>query len=438
MLAMQTSNPYRIKKSPPLNGEIKVPGDKSISHRAVLLSSLSNGRCEITNFLPGEDCRATIGIMRALGVEIEEKDDVTLIVHGCRGKFQPPNNDLYCGNSGTTMRLVAGLLSTQPFRSRLTGDESLSKRPMTRIMIPLQQMGANLTAEKDGKYPPLAIEGGVLQGIDYTMPMASAQVKSAILLAGLFAKGRTRVIEPAPCRDHTERMLRYFLVPVRSEEGTITLHGGNIPESRDFAVPGDISSAAFWLVAAAARPGSWLRITNVGLNPTRSGILSVLIRMGANIRESVDSGHDAEPSGSIEISGRSLRATRIEGAEIANVIDELPILAVAAALAEGTTVIADAAELRVKETDRLAALANNLRLMGVTVRENPDGLEIEGGRPLRGAILPSFGDHRIAMSFAIAGLFAKGETIITGTECVDTSYPGFAKALAAAQRGLGS
>jgi 3-phosphoshikimate 1-carboxyvinyltransferase len=299
-------------------------------------------------------------------------------------------------------------------------------------------MGANLTAEKDGKYPPLAIEGGVLQGIDYTMPMASAQVKSAILLAGLFAKGRTRVIEPAPCRDHTERMLRYFLVPVRSEEGTITLHGGNIPESRDFAVPGDISSAAFWLVAAAARPGSWVRITNVGLNPTRSGILSVLIRMGANIRESVDSGHDAEPSGSIEISGRSLRATRIEGAEIANVIDELPILAVAAALAEGTTVIADAAELRVKETDRLAALANNLRLMGVTVRENPDGLEIEGGRPLRGAILPSFGDHRIAMSFAIAGLFAKGETIITGTECVDTSYPGFAKALAAAQRGLGS
>lgn len=433
---MHTAPPFRVKKAPPLKGEITVPGDKSISHRAVLFSSLSNGRCEITNFLPGEDCRSTIGIMRSLGVEIEETDNNTVIVHGCRGKFQPPTSDLYCGNSGTTMRLVAGILASQEFPSRLTGDDSLSKRPMTRIMTPLQQMGAKLTAEREGKFPPLCVEGGELQGIDYEMPMASAQVKSAILLAGLFAKGRTSVREPAPCRDHTERMLRYFLVPVRSEGGVITVHGGNVLESRDFAVPGDISSASFWMVAAAAQQGSWLRIKNVGLNPTRTGILSVLIRMGANVRESVESGHDSEPSGSVEIRGRSLRATRIEGEEIANVIDELPILAVAAALADGTTVIADAGELRVKETDRLAALANNLRLMGVTVRENPDGMEIDGGRPLRGAVLPSFGDHRIAMSFAIAGLFAKGETIITGTECVDTSYPGFAATLALAQRGL--
>jgi len=434
---MSSAQPFRIKQAPPLTGEISVPGDKSISHRAVLLASLSNGRCEITNFLPGEDCRATIGIMRALGIHIEEPNPTTVVVQGNRGKFTAPREDLYCGNSGTTMRLVSGLLAAQPFHSRLTGDDSLSRRPMTRIMNPLRQMGAKLTAENEEKYPPLVVEGSSLQGIDYVLPMASAQVKSAILLAGLFAKGRTRITEPAACRDHTERMLRYFLVPVRSEANVITLHGGHPLESRDFKVPGDISSGAFWMVAAAAKPGAYLKINGIGLNPTRSGLLSVLIRMGANLREAVEDCQSAEPCGSVEIRGCSLRATRIEGEEIANVIDELPILAVAAALAQGTTVIAGAAELRVKETDRLAALANNLRLMGVTVRENEDGLEIDGGSPLHGAILPSFGDHRIAMSFAIAGLFAKGETIITGTDCVATSYPGFSETLAAAQKGLG-
>ncbi len=424
-------HPFHVKQAPLIETQITVPGDKSISHRAILFSSLTNGRCEITNFLPGEDCRATIGAMRALGVEIEEVDATTIVVHGRRGKFSPPTQEIDCGNSGTTMRLLSGLLAAQPFESKLTGDPSLSKRPMGRVITPLSQMGATISANGEKKLPPLSIKGGNLHGIDYPMPVASAQVKSAILLAGLFASGKTTVTEPAPCRDHTERMLRYFLVPLRSEGNTVSIHGGAHLESRDFAVPGDISSAAFWMVAAAAQPDSQLFIRNVGLNPTRSGIISVLVRMGAFIRESVENPTQAEPSGSLEIKGCPLVATRIEGKEIPNVIDELPILAVAAALAEGTTVIADAAELRVKETDRLAALATNLRAMGVTVRENPDGMEIDGGSELKGAKLSSFGDHRIAMAFAIAGLFAKGETIITDTDCVATSYPSFPETLAA-------
>lgn len=425
---------FRIKKAPPISGELTVPGDKSISHRAVLLSALTNGSCTITNFLPGEDCRATMHIMRALGVAIEEKDASTLLVQGQRGKFTPPEEDLYCGNSGTTMRLVSGFLAAQSFTARLTGDPSLSRRPMNRIMDPLRKMGAVIAAEREEKYPPLVVRGGSLQGIDYALPVASAQVKSCLLLAGLFARGRTSVTEPAPTRDHTERMLRYFLVPVRTEGATISLHGGHPLESRDFEVPGDISSAAFWIVAAAAHPDAHLLVRNVGLNPTRTGILGVLVRMGASIHETVVT-DSAEPTGVIEVRGASLRATRIEGAEIANVIDELPILAVAAALAEGTTVIADAGELRVKETDRLAALAKNLQAMGVVVREHPDGLEIDGGGPLRGASVPSYGDHRIAMAFAIAGLFAKGETIIQDTSCVATSYPGFSKVLEAVSKG---
>lgn len=430
--------PFRIKRAPRINIEITVPGDKSISHRAILFASLSNGRCEITNFLPGEDCRATIAAMRTLGVSIEEPSATTIIVEGCKGKFTLPAEDIYCGNSGTTMRLLCGLLAAQPFQSRLTGDPSLTKRPMGRVMEPLAQMGATITAGSEGKYPPLTIEGGTLKGIDYKLPVASAQVKSAILLAGLFAKGKTSVTEPALCRDHTERMLRYFLVPLQRENSTITVHGGNVLESRDFAVPGDISSAAFWMVAAAAQEGAYLRIRHVGLNPTRTGILNVLLRMGASIREIEEAGNQAEPSGTIEVQGSALQATRIEGAEIPNVIDELPILAVAAALADGTTIIADAGELRVKETDRLAAITTNLRAMGVTVRENPDGLEIDGGTPLIGATLSSFGDHRIAMAFAIAGLFAKGETTITDTECVATSYPGFSNTLSDIMKGKGT
>ena len=446
-----TKNLLKVRRAPVIESELTVPGDKSISHRAILLSSISNGRCTITNFLEGEDCRSTAKAMQQLGVVIENPEPGTVIVEGNRGIFKAPSEDIDCGNSGTTMRLMSGLLAAQTFRTRLTGDPSLSQRPMRRVMSPLQEMGAHLSAEGVKQCPPMVVEGGPLTGISYRLPVASAQVKSAVLLAGLFAKGSTTVIETTRSRDHTERMLEYFLVRLKREdlwegsspadrklkESRITLEGGQIPESRDFKVPGDISSAAFWLVAAAAQSGSRLLVKDVGLNPTRTGILDVLIRMGARIREVVESSENGEPAGTIDIKGCKLHGTEICGAEIPNVIDEIPAIAVAAALASGTTMIRDAGELRVKETDRIAAVATNLRAMGVAVEEFPDGMSITGGKPLKGAKLQSFGDHRIAMAFAIAGLFASGETVIEDTACVQTSYPGFAETLRLIQKGKG-
>lgn len=414
-----------------------MPGDKSISHRAIMIGALSNGECKITNFLEGEDCLATMEAMKKLGVHIEHPEPGTVIIHGCRGQFQEPDSDIDCGNSGTTVRLLSGILAAQPFSCRMIGDASLSKRPMRRIIEPLRQMGADLTADGEKETLPLKIKGSKLSGITYKMPVASAQVKSAILLAGLLSEGKTTVIEPSPSRDHTERMLKYFLVRTMREGNTISTYGGQVPESRDFVVPGDISSAAFWLVAAAAQPNSRLLVENVGLNPTRTGILGVLIRMGARIREVVDDLDQGEHCGTIDIKGSYLRGTEIGGEEIANVIDEIPILAVAGALAEGKTIIRDAKELRVKETDRIAAVAGNLRAMGVEVEEFEDGMAITGGRPLRGARMQSFGDHRIAMAFSIAGLFAKGETVIENVECVNTSYPGFATTLEMVKSGKG-
>ncbi len=368
--------------------------------------------------------------LRALGIQIEtfEPDDGTtetaIRVHGKRGVFTQPKGDIDCGNSGTTMRLLAGVLAAQPFRSRLVGDASLSRRPMRRVIEPLTQMGARITAEGEDGRPPLVIDGGYLQSISYTSPVASAQVKGAVLLAGLFAKGKTSVTEPSQSRDHTERMLEYFLVRPQKSGRTVSVHGDLTLESRDFRVPGDISSAAFWLVAAAAHPRAHLLLRNVGLNETRTGVLGVLVRMGAHVREHIHV-REAEPLGAIDIKGVRLRGTEIAGAEIPNVIDELPILAVAGALAQGTTTISDAHELRVKETDRIAAIAANLRAMGANIEETEGGLEIHGGSPLHGARVQSFGDHRIAMAFAIAGLFADGETIVQDVECVNTSYPGF-------------
>ncbi len=419
----------RSRKAPVLSAEIRVPGDKSISHRAVMCGALSNGPCVITRFLASEDCMATVRAMQALGVDIEIPEPTTLIVHGIRGKFRAPEGDIDCGNSGTTMRLLTGMLAGQSFRTRLVGDASLSRRPMRRVIEPLTQMGARITAEGEGGCAPLLIEGGPLTPISYTSPVASAQVKSAILLAGLQAKGRTTVTEPARSRDHTERMLRYFLVSLQQEGLATTIHGGQTPESRDFAVPGDISSAAFWLVAAAAQPGSELVVRDVGLNETRTGILTVLLRMNARVRENIENLDQVERTGSVEVRGEVLRGTVIAGDLIPNVIDELPVLAVAGALAEGRTEIRDARELRVKETDRIAAVASNLRAMGAAVEETDDGMVIDGGRPLRGARLPSYGDHRIAMAFAVAGMFAQGETVIEDAGCVETSYPGFARAL---------
>ncbi len=419
---------WKIEKAPGIHAELTVPGDKSISHRAIMLAALSNGRGEVTGFLPSEDCLSTMKAFQQLGIEITQPDDTTVVIEGRRGHFTPPTADIDCGNSGTTMRLLCGLLAAQPFRSRLTGDASLSKRPMKRVIDPLTQMGAKITAEGSGGCAPLVIEGGPLKAIHYTAPVASAQVKSAILLAGLFAKGSTKVTEPEQSRDHTERMLAWHLLRPRKIGLSVSVPGGQTLESRDFQVPGDISSAAFWLVAAAAQPGSRLMVKNVGLNPARTGVLAVLIRMGAHVNEIVENA-DCEPRGTVEVRGTHLRATTIGGAEIPNVIDELPILAVAAALAQGRTIIKDARELRVKETDRIAAVARNLRAFGVQVDEREDGMEIEGGATLHGAEVGSFGDHRIAMAFAILALFAEGHSLIKDTDCVNTSYPGFYETL---------
>ena len=417
----------RVQRAPLIEADIEVPGDKSISHRSAMFAALSDGACRLRNYLPGEDCLGTLRVLRQLGVTIESLSPTEHIVHGLRGRFSEPQDDLDCGNSGTTMRLMSGLLAAQPFRCRLTGDASLSRRPMRRIMEPLEQMGAVFEAEGEGGCPPLVIRGTAgLRPLAYRLPVPSAQVKSAILLAGLFADGVTTVDQPVPTRDHTERLLEYFGVPVTRKGTGVSVCGGTLPRARDVDVPGDVSSAAFWLVAAATQPGSSVRVRNLGLNPTRTGILAVLLRMGAKLREEEETRGPGEPCGRIEIVGRSLRGTEIGGAEIPNVIDELPVLAVAGALAGGTTVIKDAAELRVKESDRLAVVARHLTAMGADVTEHPDGLEIRGGRPLRGARLESHGDHRIAMAFAIAGLFAEGETVIENASCVETSYPGFA------------
>lgn len=434
---MSAQDIYKVRKAPPIKAEIFVPGDKSISHRAVLLASLTNGPCAITRFLPSEDCLATVDALRALGVDIEQPETTTLVVHGCKGEFTQPDHAIDCGNSGTTMRLLAGLLASRPLDVTLIGDRSLLKRPMGRVIEPLGLMGARIESENGDGRAPLRIRGGELTPIEYEMPVASAQVKSAILLAGLMTKGKTSVIEPCRSRDHTERMLSYFLITLASsrdlsgEDGanTVSIHGVQQLESRDFEVPGDISSAAFWLVAAAAHPRARVLVRDVGLNDTRTGILSILVRMGARIREVIEQVGQIERMGTIEVHGAELRGTVIGGTEIPNVIDEIPVLAVAGALATGETVIQDAAELRVKETDRIAAVAANLRAMGVPVEEFENGMRITGGAKLRGARLPSYGDHRIAMAFAIAGLFAEGETVIEDVGCVATSYPGFEDAL---------
>lgn len=421
----------RVTSISNLHAEFSVPGDKSMSHRAAILGGLSNGVCTIRNFLPSEDCVNTLNAMRALGAphevleELKGYGPVDLKIHGQSMKLSAPIAPIDCGNAGTGMRLLAGLLAGQDFATELFGDASLSSRPMGRITVPLGEMGAKI--ETRGIKPgcaPLFIHPATLHPITYAMPMASAQVKSAILLAGMFAEGKTTVIQPAETRDHTERMLASFQVTTRREGNAISIIGGQMPESCDFTVPGDISSAAFWLVAAAALPGSRLMIKNVGLNPTRSAVLKVLSRMGAHMSE-VEHQSNGEPIGNIEIHGAPLTGTTILKEEIPNLIDEIPVIAVAAVLAQGKTVIRNAKELRVKETDRITTVVEGLRAMGADVQEFDDGMEIIGGNQLHGAVIDSCGDHRIAMAFAIAGLFADGETIIKNAECVNTSYPGF-------------
>lgn len=426
----EKSKELRVRRSKHLGGEISVPGDKSISHRAVMLASLADGDCRIEGFLPSEDCLATVAAMQSLGVSIDVLEQSSLgpeclLVHGRGMVAEVPSGDIDCGNSGTTMRLMSGILSGQGFASRLVGDESLSKRPMGRVIRPLSDMGADIKAEGEGGSAPLSVLGGNLQGIRYELPVASAQVKSAVLLAGLFAEGLTTVIQPVETRDHTERMLDSFQVITRTDGREISIAGGQRIQPCNFVVPGDISSASFWLAAASALPGSQLKIHNVGLNPTRSGVLEVLTGMGANITSSVVNDGSGERVGDITVCGEGLHGVEISGGIVANIIDELPILAVAAALAEGTTVIRDAGELRVKETDRIAAVARNLQAMGADIEEFDDGMRISGGKTLHGACIESYGDHRIAMAFAVAGLFADGETVIENADCIAVSYPGF-------------
>ncbi len=411
-----------------LRGELCVPGDKSISHRVALLGMLARGSMRVLNYLCSEDCLNTLRAMQQLGlVVIPGKQAGNFTLCGTDGSPHAPATDIDCGNSGTGMRLMAGVLASLPFESRLFGDSSLCSRPMGRIIKPLEQMGARI--ETCGEKPgcaPLRIRGGRLTPTEYTLPMASAQVKSAVLLAGMLAEGKTTVHQPALTRDHTERLFTHFGVPYEaSEDGlSISVEGKATLLAKDITIPGDISSAAFWLVAASITPGSELALRRVGLNPTRDAVITVLRRMGADIRicNKVDAG---EPYGDIIVRHAPLRATEVLPHEIPNLIDEIPILCIAAAFAEGTTAIRNAAELRVKESDRIATTAGNLRAMGGRVEEFEDGMHITGGAPLHGATLESYGDHRIAMSFLIAGLNAEGETTLRDCQNIATSYPSF-------------
>jgi 3-phosphoshikimate 1-carboxyvinyltransferase len=408
----------------PLQGSLRVPGDKSVSHRSLMLAALAEGRSHVHGFLEGEDTRATAAVLKQLGVRIETPADGERVIdgvglHGLRGT----DARLDCGNAGTGMRLLAGLLSGQAFDSVLVGDESLSRRPMRRVTDPLSRMGARIDTQEG--LPPLHIHGGChLQGISYTLPVASAQVKSALLLAGLYAEGATEVIEPHPTRDYTERMLAAFGWPIEFEPGRARLSGGHRLIATDVDVPADFSSAAFFLVAASVMPGSELHLQSVGLNPRRTGLLQALRLMGADIRVENERESGGEPVGDIVVRHAALKGAEIPEAIVPDMIDEFPALFIAAAAAAGPTVIRGAVELRVKESDRLATMAAGLRVLGIAVDETPDGGTIHGGR-LGGGVVDSHGDHRIAMSFAIAGLLADAPITITDCSNVATSFPGF-------------
>jgi 3-phosphoshikimate 1-carboxyvinyltransferase len=409
-----------------LAGRIRVSGDKSISHRGALIGALARGDTVIHNFLRADDCLHTLTCLQAMGVDVDDRGD-RVVVHGRGPQWRAPSAVLDAGNSGTTMRLLAGILAAQPFGSEITGDASLRMRPMDRVIAPLAQMGADIVAEGGGRFPPLRISGAPLRGITYTLPVASAQVKSAVLLAGLLAEGPTSIVELTQSRDHTERMLEWFGAKITRESLVVHLTPGPL-SARAVVVPGDISSAAFLLAAAAALPGSELTVEDVGLNPTRTGVLDVLEAMGADLLMEQTAEAGGEPVGRVTVRGGPLRGIRIGGALIPRLIDELPVLCVAATVATGTTIITDAAELRVKESDRIGALTRGLRALGGEVQERPDGMEIHGSR-LRGGRVDAGGDHRMAMAFAIAGLLARGPVVVEGAEAITVSFPEFSQAL---------
>jgi len=415
-----------------LEGVVQVPGDKSISHRAALFGGLAKGQTEITGFLEGEDCLGTIGAVRALGVEVARRGPGHYLVDGVGlSGLREPDDVIDCGNSGTTARLLMGILAGQPFWTVLTGDDSLRRRPMSRVAEPLRRMGATVVGRGGGGRLPLAVGGArPLRALTYASPVASAQVKTALVLAGLWADGAVTVTEPAVSRDHTERMLAAFGARINVERRSVTITPGDELRGQPVAVPGDISSAAFLLVAGLIVPGARVTVRNVGANPTRTGLLDVLSAMGATLAFGTAGGGGAgEPACDLTVTGSPLRAGTVGGDLIPRLIDEVPALAVAACLAEGVTRIRDAAELRVKESDRIRAIATELARMGAEITELPDGLEIRGGRRLRGAAVSSGGDHRMAMALVVAGLVAEGPSVVADTACIATSFPEFPAAI---------
>ncbi len=413
-----------IKKLTSLHGELTVPGDKSISHRAVMFGSLAKGTTRITHFLEGADCLSTISCFRKMGIEIENSQG-EILVHG-KGLhgLSAPTGILDVGNSGTTTRLISGILAGQDFVSELTGDASIQSRPMKRIMTPLLSMGADITSIRGNNCVPLRIAGHPLRGIHYDSPVASAQVKSCVLLAGMYSDSITSVTEPVLSRNHTELMLNYFGAKVTSQGTTASIQPEPELYAREITVPGDISSAAYFIAAGLLMPGSEILLKNVGINPTRDGLLRVCKAMGADIT-ALNVCTEGEPTADLLVRSSTLHGTTVEGEIIPTLIDEIPMIAVMAAFAQGTTVIRDAQELKVKESDRIAVMAENLSLMGVDITPTEDGMIIHGGKPLHGAVIDSHLDHRIAMSFAVAGLLCDGPLSIKGGDCINISYPEF-------------
>lgn len=416
---------FKLMPGGAVTGEVRVPGDKSMSHRSIMLGALAQGTTRVSGFLEGEDALATVAAFRAMGVTIEGPDDGKVTIHGVGLQgLRAPEVDLDLGNSGTSIRLLSGLLAGQSFDTVLTGDASLCGRPMGRVMDPLALMGARIRGEEGGR-PPLRIAGGQnLQSIHYDLPMASAQVKSCVLLAGLYSQGRTSVTEPAPTRDHTERMLRGFGYDVKNDDGVISLEGGGNLRATDIDVPADISSAAFFLVAASIAPGSDLLLTHVGINPTRTGVLNILKLMGADITLKHEREVGGEPVADIHVRYAPLKGIEIPQDQVPLAIDEFPALFIAAACAQGRTVLRGAQELRLKESDRIAAMAEGLTTLGIANEVLEDGIIIDGGTP-GGGVIHTYHDHRIAMSFAIAALRAESEISVLDCDHVATSFPGF-------------
>lgn len=415
----------KLTKVKGLSGEVTVPGDKSISHRTIMLGSIAKGDTEVEGFLQGADCLSSIACFEKMGVNIENENG-KVIVHG-RGLhgLKKPESVLDVGNSGTTTRLMSGILAAQPFTSTVNGDASIRKRPMKRIMTPLSKMGADISSVNGNDCAPLLINGKNLHGIHYDSPVASAQVKSAILLAGLYADGETSVTEPDVSRNHTELMFEQFGVSIRTEGKTVTVQPAEELYAQKVIVPGDISSAAYFLVAGAITPDSCITIKNVGINPTRDGILRVLVDMGADLTIEKTSGDIGEPTADLTIRTSNLKGCTIGGEIIPTLIDEIPAIAILACFAEGETMIRDAAELKVKESNRIDVMVQNLKAMGADIEATEDGMVIRGGKQLHGAVIDSKLDHRVAMSFAVAAMNAEGETEIAGADCVTISYPNF-------------